>query len=175
MSALTVESMKEYYKAPGDYPEIKVCCKNQYYANLLLKDYAGFTSELTAITTYVQNHIAGNKNYELAVEAFRGVSMVEMEHLEILGDTITALGGFPEFAYCERGKKFVWDGSNVPGTCKMEKMLEEAIDSEYAAIDQYYAHIDAIDDHYVCDILARIAEDEKYHIRLFKKLLRSIC
>lgn len=176
MSHFNFLSLEDYYRAPGSYPAIQVQRPNKCYAKLLLKDYAGSVSELTAITTYVQNHLVGDsKKYELAVEAFKGVSIVEMEHLEMLGDTIAALGGFPRFSTTDLyGKKYFWNSSIIPTTTSVEEMLKEAIESEYAAINQYYKHIEAIDDYYVCKILARIIEDEKYHIKLFKKLLRQL-
>lgn len=172
MSKLDTASLEKFYRAPEEYPEIRVECDNQYYAELLLKDYASSNSELTAITTYIQNHIVGNPKYELAVEAFRGVAIVEMQHLDMLGSTIVELGGFPMYGFCKHGKECFWNGSIVPPTCNMKQMLKEAIESEYVAIDQYYAHIDAIHDCYVRDLLERIIKDEECHIKLFKKLLR---
>ena len=172
MGKLDTTSLEKYYRASEEYPEIRVQCDNTHYAELLLKDYAGSTSELTAITTYIQNHIVGNPKYELAVEAFRGVAIVEMHHLDMLGTAIVELGGFPMYGSYKHGEECFWNGSIVPPTYNMMQMLEEAIDSEYAAIDQYYAHIDAIHDSYVRNLLERIIKDEECHIKLFKKLLR---
>lgn len=51
MNDIDVENFT--YSSPLPYPEIRVHCKNHHYAKLILKDYAGIISELSAVTQYI--------------------------------------------------------------------------------------------------------------------------
>ena len=54
------------------------------------------------------------------------------------------------------------------------EMLRADIESEKAAVSQYKKHIGMIDDPYVNAALARIIEDEEYHIMLLRDLLKGL-
>ncbi|MEG6586895.1 hypothetical protein [Dendrosporobacter sp. 1207_IL3150] len=49
--------------AAQPYPKIKVVQQNKYYGVLLLEDYAGAISELTAISQFIHHHIVFRDEY----------------------------------------------------------------------------------------------------------------
>ena len=63
------------------YPPIQVGEKNPAYANLLSLDYCGSTSEMSAITQYINNE--NRLSYERCsmAKTLLGIAMAEMMHL----------------------------------------------------------------------------------------------
>lgn len=176
MSGIDYESHKrEKYADPSPYPEIKVLKPNPYYAELLFDDYAGVTSEFTAISQYLYHHFHFKEIDEELGELLENVAIVEMLHMEILAETIIKLGGDPIIrgSYSTYGS--FWYGSFVYYGIELCERLKADIDSEYKAIEGYREHISMIDDPYVKAILERIILDEKVHIRLFNEALNKFC
>ncbi|MCH5166751.1 MAG: manganese catalase family protein [Erysipelotrichales bacterium] len=162
-------------KIDKPYPEIKVENENIYYAQLLQEDYAGPSSETTAIMQYIYQ---GFDKFQMNPEFSRIISqiaMVEMKHLELLGKTIKALGGKPEFKFVNK-KKYIefWNGSFVDFRTHFKDMLIRDIELEKDAIKSYYKHIKLIDDKYIKVLLKRIIEDELVHLECFNKMLYMI-
>ena len=152
------------------YPEVNIDYSNPFYASLLLDDYASNTSELTAITQYVYGHILASN--EDVANTFLGVAIVEMTHLDLLGDVITELGYYPKYT---SGNGVYWNASFVPYGCSTRNRIELAIQAEYGAIAQYRHHIQLIDDPDIDALLERIILDEELHIKIFKNLLDKYC
>lgn len=157
------------------YPKIEVEGKNLYYANLLLEDYSGLVSELTAITQYVyQKFDKFNVNEEFS-KTLSGIAVVEMKHLELLGETIKLLGVDPKFKFEDNCNLLTyWSGSFVDYTTNIVDMLKSDIKIEYDAIALYKYHINIINDKYVKRLLYRIIEDEERHIECFNMLLNKV-
>ena len=156
--------MSSGYKVNKPYPEVKIDCQNPYWASILHDDYAAKTSEYTAISQYVYAHIKScNKK---VADDFLGIAIVEMDHLERLGDVINGLGGNPVFT---DGCCNIWNSSFVPYGCCTEDRLRIAIQSEYEAINQYKNHICRICNDDIRKLLERIILDEELHIEIFKK------
>lgn len=89
---------------PAPYPEVRVARPNKEYAYLLLEDYAGMVSELTAVCQYSYHHfVLENENREVA-DALSCIALVEMHHLEILAETIVMLGVDPRYRTVEKNK-----------------------------------------------------------------------
>lgn len=155
------------------YPPLKVECPNPEYARLLLDDYAGMVSEMTAITQYLFHHNDMPKEFAEVADLLEGVSIVEMRHLEMLAELIGLLGQPPMYM---DGQGRFWDASYVPymagNPCEQ---LRIDIDSEQAAIETYRRHMALIDDRYVKAVLARIIKDEQLHLRLFTKAYQRYC
>ncbi len=155
------------------YPPIRVECPNPEYARLLLDDYAGMISEMTAINQYLFHHNDMPEEFAEAAELLEGVSIVEMRHMEMLAELIKLLGQPPMYM---DGQGRFWDASYVaymPGNpCEQ---LRIDIESEQAAIQTYRQHIAMIDDRYIKAVLARIVKDEQLHLRLFSKAYQRYC
>lgn len=158
------------YQADEPYPELSIECKNVYYARILQEDYAGLVSELTAITLYSYQHFTEDEENTKFAETIRGISIVEMKHLELLGEAILELGGNPKFVGY-KGK--FWNGSYVEYAKDIGKILLVNIKAEEDAIKQYTKHILLVHDESIQKLLKRIILDEECHLAIFKKLLES--
>ena len=155
------------------WPDIQVRSQNQIYANLLSADYCGATSEMSAITQYInnENRLSG-RNCPLA-RTILGIAMAEMMHLQKLGELIFLLGGNVDFvARHPNGKNVMWTPGylNIPENRR--KMLMADIEAEKSAINQYRMHVKVISDDCV-RVLERIIKDEEYHIMILQELLKE--
>lgn len=153
------------------YPAIKVREKNQSYANILSIDYCGSVSELSAITQYINNeNRLACENCPMA-KTILGIAMAEMVHLQKLGELIFLLGGNIDFTAKYRdGRQNMWTPQYLKIRDNAKEILEMAIDSEKAAINQYKMHIKMIKDDGINAVLERIIKDEEYHIMILQAL-----
>lgn len=153
------------------YPRIEVTEKNLKYANLLLNDFAGPFSEMTAINQYFYQHLIVDKEHKDIAEALECISMVEMHHLEMLGEIIVLLGGNP-LPRIENGRNSrYWIGCDISPTQNIKKFLIENIKAEEGAIKAYKRRIAQIKDPKIVTILERIIMDEEHHLGIFQKFL----
>jgi len=151
------------------YPDVEASGKNIRYANLLLNDYAGPNSELTAITQYFyQYFIVKAKDYDLS-QSLECISIVEMRHMEMLGELITLLGGDPLLRTYSQGRTVYWRGNNISPEKNIQRFLTGNIEAEKKAIAAYRMRIRQIQDPKVQALLERIILDEEHHITLFEQ------
>lgn len=157
------------------YPPTRVKEKNPVYANLLSIDYCGSVSEMSAITQYINNENRMSCERCPLVKTILGIAMAEMIHLQKLGELIYLLGGNIDFVakYQDRGPQ-MWSPKYLSIPENVEKMLIADIESEKAAINQYRMHSKIIKDEYVNAVLARIIQDEEYHIMLLQALVKEV-
>jgi len=161
---------------PAPYPEIRVARKDPYYAKLLLEDYAGAISELTAITQYMYHYFVLESEYEDVARLLSGIGIVEMHHQEMLAETIWKLGVDPRYRTIEKNEmERYWDANFVFYGTSLCDRISADIAGEWAAISNYRRHQQMIDDPYIKRILARIILDELHHIELFNQVLRKYC
>lgn len=163
------------FKSALPYPEIKVLEPNRYYAELLMEDYAGLVSELTAINQYLYHSFIINEEDKYLIDMLKGISISEMEHLEILAELINLLGGNPVYRGSHNVHNNFWDASYVYYGYDIYDRLKADIDSEYKAIEHYEKDIMLINDPYIQAILYRIIQDEEVHISLFKEAIKLYC
>lgn len=166
--------MLEESKAP--YPIPKVTQKNLEYAQILLQDYAGEVSEQTAIHLYSYQSFLPEEIWKTYARAIEKIAETEMKHFSLLGRTIALLGIDPIYATisCENNGLQYWNSNYVDYTTDPKKMLEVDIASEKAAILNYQKHIEIIHDPYIEQMLERIIEDEKIHLKKFESMLEQI-
>ncbi len=157
------------------YPPQQVQSKNLAYANLLSVDYCGSVSELSAITQYI--------NFETRLCGFQcqmarvllGIAMAEMMHLQKLGELILLLGGKLDYsARMQNGKQKQWSPEYLFLPDNAAQMLQACIASEQEAIKQYRMHWKMIGDADVRAVIARIIQDEEYHILTLNDLLAAV-
>lgn len=153
------------------YPPVQVREKNQNYADLLMFDYCGSTSELSAILQYINNENRMSGEQCPLVRTILGIAMAEMMHLQKLGELIGLLGG----TVCFETKQphGLWSPAclTLPGC--VPQMLQADIKAEKDAIRQYQMHIRAIRDDCINAVLRRIIKDEEYHIMILQSLLQE--
>lgn len=168
---INVDCIPAEFKSPLPYPEIKVEEPNKEYAKLILEDYAGLVSELTAVLLYMyQSFVTINPEYKEVKEALEGIGIVEMTHLEMLAEIVIKLGANPKYCSVSKGRLKFWNASYVAYYTTLESVLLEALQSEKKAIAQYRKHIQIIKDKNIDDILNRIILDEELHIEIFTNL-----
>lgn len=161
------------YQIPEPYPMIKVDKSDRKYLKIIFQDYASGDGELTAINQYVYSHITTPEDSEISSlisYAFNGIAVIEMFHLEMLGDLINKLGGNPVFV---SGKDVSWKSSFLPYGKNLKEKLKNAIHSEEVAIKNYENHIKIIESKEIKKLYKRIVLDEKQHLDIFTKLLRK--
>ncbi|HEX3048176.1 MAG TPA: manganese catalase family protein [Bacillota bacterium] len=159
---------------PERYPEPKVQAPNHYYASLLLEDYAGPTSELTAINQYLYHHFTLHHLKDLA-ELEECIAIIEMKHMELLAETIILLGVDPQFRTLTNNLPAYWSATSVYyGVDACDKLTAD-ISAETQAIKSYRRHQQMIDDPYIKVLLERIIKDEEHHRDLFCDALAKYC
>ena len=155
------------------YPSINVAEKNQKYSNLILLNYSGQISEFTAINQYLYHEISLIHTAPVISNALKGIAIVEMHHLQILGELIVALGGDPGFWIYKKKTPCYWTPRFVEYGKTPKEALTQDIQSEMQAIAQYQKTISLIDDDNIVAILRRIILDEEYHIKILNELLQK--
>lgn len=112
------------------YPQLRGVTKNIRYAKMIYDDYAGNMSELSAITQYIYEHI--NIENEDIKKIMLSVAVVEMKHLDLLGDLIKKLGLPPHYVDAQSNP---WNSNNVNYSMEnIKKIMEYNIYSERKAI-----------------------------------------
>ncbi|MEW6771355.1 MAG: manganese catalase family protein [Bacillota bacterium] len=157
------------------YPEPRVAAPNRYYAELLLEDYAGPLSELTAIHQYIYHDFTFHEEYPELAELEECISIVEMRHLELLAETILLLGVAPRFWFVRENRFVYWNASFPYYGKNVCDRLAADIAAEENAIEQYRAHQKAIKDPYIDGLLQRIILDEEHHLKLFTEAYNKHC
>lgn len=122
-------------------------------------------SEHTAINQYIQDE----SNYDDLSRMFQQVSIIEMQHLDKLGDLITKLGGV---------KNQYWDNSYIITPSSRTEQLQNAIDGEVTTIKNYETIIEALQGlnysesrDLLIETIKVIIEDEKVHLKAFTDAL----
>lgn len=157
------------------YPEIRVAERNREYANILSNDYTGAISEFSAITQYVNHENRMVCERCSMAKTIIGIAMAEMIHLQMLGELIFLLGGPIDFnARMRNGQSRMWTPQYLNLATSPKEMLLINIESEKKAVNQYRSHIRIINDRHVGAVLARIIQDEEYHIMVLQNLLQEV-
>lgn len=157
------------------YPEPRVVASNRYYAELLLEDYAGPLSELTAIHQYTYHDFTFHDEYPDLARLEECIAIVEMRHLELLAETVLLLGADPRFWYARNNSYVYWNASFPYYGDNVCDRLAADIAAEEGAIKQYRAHQAEIKDPYINELLQRIILDEKHHLGLFTEAYKKYC
>jgi len=136
--------------------------------SMLKSDYAGASGELTAITQYVFQN--GRTTDETLANSILQIAIVEMMHLDMLGDAITTLGGNPSFD----DENYYWNASKVNYVTDIKEILKADVEAEKTAINNYRKHAALTKNQSVKALLERIIKDEELHLRFFSETLASM-
>lgn len=166
---------KSWCALPDPYPEPRVTQQNLFYATLLLEDYAGNVSELTAINQYMHHHFMFDDKYQDLAELEECIAIIEMHHLELLAESILLLGVDPKYRTLTNNSRIFWDASYVFYGTDIRDRLAADIVAEKQAIKQYQKHHFLIEDIYIKGLLERIIKDEEYHLKLFTQAAAHYC
>ena len=139
---------------------------------VILKDLLSLRDgEIAGVMQYLyQSQIAKDVDEEIA-ELFQEISIVEMEHAELLMSAIISFGGDPRYDN-SRGQPFTTSYLNY--STKLKEMLELNIADEQQAIKNYLQAQQSVNNQSLKKLLGRIAEDEKLHLEAFKNLKNMV-
>lgn len=165
------------YRVDLPYPDMNGIEPNLEYGKIILEDYAGRVSELSAITQYIYHHFRLDDPYPDVAEVLRNIAIVEMSHLDIVGTLILKLGVDPQYYTLANQKQKYWTAKppNINYAKSLCKILKVDIDAEKEAIRQYRETIRLIDDRQIDRIIERIILDEELHIKILKTILCECC
>jgi len=153
------------------YPEITAGLRNQKDIRTLKALAFGRDGELTAILTYIFQHVVLPDDLGTLKEILRQIAIVEMKHYEALSEAVVKLGGTPTLT---DGRGNVWTGRNVSSITNPKRILEANAKKEREAIAAYNRAARETENESLSLLYKRIAEDEKLHLEIFEKLLEVL-
>lgn len=153
------------------YPEI-VGAEDDMQTVAILKNLTnGRVGEFGAILTYVYQSVVADKTNEEIAKIFEEISVVEMMHMDMLMHAMTDFGGVPKY---EDANGNYANTANLNYTMRLMDMLDNNIRAETLAIDNYQMAIERVRNQSLKDLFARIIEDEKRHIEIFKYIKNNV-
>ena len=158
------------YRSPKPYPIPQGLSRNIRYARILQYAYSAGSSELTSIHQYIYHAIATEQELPKLSQALKGIAVVEIHHLYLLGQCIMQLGLLPTFGYYQGTRRARWNSGFVQYARHPKGVIEFTIQTEVQAIEYYQSAISRISDEQVTALLHRIIEDEEEHIRILEEL-----
>ena len=166
--------MKCYVDLP--YPEIKVEKPNIEYAKILSNAYAGKISEQTAILLYIFENMALKDKFKEYSEILKKIAIVEMRHLEMLGETIRLLGMEPVFMSYDKNKSGLipWKSTYVNYNVDIRDIVNIDINEEEKTIEYYNYVLKVVKDKYIRKLIERIILDEELHLKIFREFKKSL-
>ena len=150
------------------YPSVDAAPADPKTVAIIKQNRSGAAGELTAIAQYIfQNNRTDEENF---ANGILQIALVEMMHLDMLGDAIQALGGKPTF---DDGK-YYWQAGAVNYADKLPGMLRANIEDEQTAIKNYEQSVADTPNEQVKALFRRIITDEQLHIVYFTDLLAKV-
>lgn len=156
------------------YPSLEEIKPDLVSAKIISPAYAGQFSENTAIFQYIYHHFYWDSydNEEFA-KILEEISISEMIHLELLGETLLKLGVDPIFSNNPPCRDY-FRTSNVAYSKTPQKMIMDDIASEIGAINDYQQMLKKLKNEQVAALIQRIVLDEMLHLETFKEMLNKI-
>lgn len=157
---------------PEPFPSIKDISNDAYSLRIISPAYASSTGELNAILQYIYHSFFFEKcGYADVAEKLVSIAVAEMQHLNILGQTILALGAPPLFCrYPNSGFDF-YSTKYVAYSRSLKFMLEDDILGEKQAISEYDCMLKKLKNKQVKEIVSRIRADEILHLETLQNIL----
>lgn len=165
---------KNIYMVNLPYPKINIKKKCSKLQKIILRNYASEVSELTSVNQYMYSKIFLFKDHPEIANALLGISLVEMNHLHILGNLIYELGADPRYWIRSKNKNKYWSPKFLSYRQKPKEIIKSNIKNEIKSIKQYKESITLIDDENVISILNRIILDESFHLKILNKIQNKL-
>ena len=161
-------------KTEGAYPTLDEVRPDAQTLRALAPAYAGKSGELTAILQYVYQSIyLGANGKEDISRLLLSIAVNEMRHLEMLGALITKLGAPPVFTACPPYPVGYYCATNVNYSKSLRTMICADIAGEETAIEEYTRILSTVKGT-VFDVVSRIVEDERLHLKRLGEVLASL-
>jgi len=149
------------------YPEIENAQEDMKTVAILKNLANGRIGEIAGVMQYVYQSVVADKSNEEIAEIFEEIGIVEMVHLDMLMHAISMFGGIPKY---EDSQGNFFNTAMLNYNMKLKDMLDNNIRAESIAIENYTSAILKVENQSLKNLFARIIEDEKRHIEIFKKI-----
>lgn len=158
-------------KVNEPYPEIVGATENAKTVKVLKDLMSSSEGELTAILTYFyQSSVSRCMEPEIA-DILEEISIVEMQHMDILSNAIVSFGGLPTYT---NSRNMQYTTNYINYNTNLKTILTNNIKAEEEAIRNYELGIDLVQNESLKLLFERIIKDEKKHIEIFKMLEKSV-
>ena len=158
------------FTAPGPYPVIGDMKKNRMYARMMLDNYGGIISEMSAIALYLNDAIQEGEQQETA-RIFMGIAEVEMHHLHIFGTLAYRLGEKPILRTMQGNRYASWSCYYTPYPTEWLPLLHTALHCERQTIQKYTRQMERVEEPLIQACLQRIIQDEEVHVTIFERMI----
>lgn len=159
---------------PCPYPSAEGLTNDALSLRVISSAYASPTGELNAILQYIYHSFFFEKcGYREIAQTLKSIAIAEMRHLDLLGQTILALGASPVYCrYPYSGFDF-YSAKYVAYSRTLRFMLEDDLIGEKHAVADYDRMISLLKNCQVKEIVSRIREDETLHVETLEKILED--
>lgn len=157
---------------PEPFPTTEGITNDAYSLRLISPAYASPTGELNAILQYIYHSFFFKRcGFEDVAEKLVSIAVAEMQHLDLLGQTILALGAPPVFCRYPSSGFDYYSTKYVAYSCSLKFMLEDDILGEKRAISDYDNMLKKLHNSRVKEIVSRIRADEILHLEMLQNIL----
>lgn len=153
------------------YPEIVGAREDSRTVGILKNLLSYRCGELGAILQYNYQSVLSFNSMEEISDILEEISIVEMEHMELLMHAIVQFGGLPKF---ENSQGNMFSAGQVDYSVKLKDMLEANINDETCAIHNYEDAILKVKNESLKNLFKRIIEDEERHLQIFKRIRDNV-
>lgn len=160
-----IERMNAGRKIP--YPAVDTLNSEPYLLDKLFNIYIGTYGEFSSIGQYSFQSIAKFKKQQVHTIMER-ISMMEMTHLEKIGECITLLGELPKYLYKDK----VWNGRDDV-KYDLETGVKDDIILETNAVKMYEELKESTKNENLIKLIDRILLDENLHLEIFNSMLNN--
>ncbi|MDE7082804.1 MAG: manganese catalase family protein [Clostridia bacterium] len=164
--------MPEPIKVKEPYPTTDGINCDAYSLRIISPAYAGSDGELNAVLQYIyHSFFFSKKGYGEIADTLKGIAIAEMRHLDLLGETVLALGAAPVYSQYPACSFNFYSTKYVAYSCSLKNMLEDDILGERRAIAAYNKMLRCLKDEQVKAVISRILSDEVLHLEKLESLL----
>lgn len=154
------------------FPSVKGICADAYSLRIISPAYASHEGELNAVLQYIyHSFFFGARGYADIAQTLKSAAVAEMLHLEILGETILALGAPPLYCRYPNSAFDFYNAKYVSYSRSLKFMLEDDLLGEKRAAAEYECMLKKLKNAQVAEIVSRIREDELLHIETLENIL----
>lgn len=153
------------------YPELTNVKEDKSTVAILKNLASSRVGELAGILQYIYQSTIADKTNEDIASIFEEIGVAEMVHLDLLMHAISEFGGVPRYEDSQ-GNSF--STSTINYSMKLKDMLENNIEDEKFAIENYQLAKSKVANQSLKDLFDRIIEDEKRHLEVFKQIKNNV-
>lgn len=141
---------------------------------IISPEYASPSGELNAILQYVYHSFFFKRaGREEIADTLISISIAEMLHFRLLGETVLALGANPIYTQYPSNAFNFYSTKYVSYSFNLKDMLEDDILAERRAVRSYENMLCKLKNSQVYAIIERIVADERLHLKTLTDILND--